>query len=162
MTTVPVVSRRTLLGTVYARLRDQVPAASGYVTEAGQVPPYDGNDGKFEAVPTVDTAGHVKPYWVLVGGAGDPIVDRDLGDTVVELDWPLTVTCAAGWAADLLELAGDVHTALFRWAPDLGAGYSAGPFRPPPGFQAPSLLDRDVTPHRPYLQLQFTTLITAS
>jgi hypothetical protein len=142
------VELRPLAAAVKAQL-ETVANATGYVNEAVAVPLLANGDGR------------VEPYWVFHPGGGDPEIERDLADCAVELDWAFQVTCGAGFVEDLQALVDRVNVALFRWVP-LVDGLVCGPLRPPPGFRPPLLLDRTVSPHRPYMPLQFTSLITAT
>lgn len=144
MTTISV---RTLTATVHARLAGTVTHATGYVGEADDVPLIANSDRR------------AAPYWVLHPALGSEDAELDLGDTLQAVDWPIQVTCAAGYTDDLQALVDRVHDALYRFEMTI-PGLVCGPFRPPPGYAAPFLLDRDVTPHRPYVPLQYVAPIT--
>lgn len=143
-----VVSLPEVSAAVMARL-GTVSNATGFEGEAVNVPLIPGGDGR------------AKPYWVYRPGAGDPAVEPDLGDCAVELAWSMSLTCAAGTVEDLLHLVDRVNTALYRWIPTV-AGYVCGPLRPPPGFRTSVQLDRSTTPHRPFMVLEFGSIITAT
>lgn len=143
------ISVRTLTGAVFDRLQATVTHAKGYVSEADNPPLVAGGDGR------------PAPYWVLHPSFGSEGAELDLGDSIVAVDWPIGVTCVAGYPDDLQALVDRVHAALYRWEPAV-TGLVCGPFRPPPGYQAPFLLARDVTPHRPYVPLQYVAPITAA
>lgn len=146
MTTISV---RTLTAAVQARLADAVTDAQRYTSEADKVPLIPDSDGRAVA------------YYVLHPTSGSEDGELDLGDTVTAIDWGIQVTCAAGYVLDLQALVDRVHAAMYRWEPTVD-GLVCGPFRPPPGYSAPFLLDRDVTPHRPYVPLQYVAPITAA
>lgn len=143
-----VINRSPLVAAVRARLLS-VTNAVGYVTEPVNVP-------------TTDQAGHVVPYWVLHASTGTPSPEQDLGDTAVDLDWWIQVTCAGAFPDDVHALVTRVDAALYRWEPTV-PGYACGRLVPPPGYApGPLLLDRTVTPFRPFAALQFQTRITAT
>lgn len=146
MTTISV---RTLVKAVTDHLTDTVSNAKQYVSEADDVPLIPGSDGR------------VVPYYVVHPAVGSIDAELDLADTIVAIDWPVQVTCAAGYVLDLPALVDRVHAALYRWEPAV-TGLVCGPFAPPPGYQAPFLLDRDISPHRPYVPLQYVTSITTA
>lgn len=141
------ISVRALTTIVTGRLTAQLPNVPWYVTEATDVPLIPNSDGR------------AVPYWVLHPMAPSTDAEPDLADTVVDAYWMFQVTCAAGATADLTALMDRVHAALYRWVPSV-AGLVVGQLKPPPGYQPPVLLDRDVTPHRPYAPLQYQALIT--
>lgn len=106
--------------------------------------------------------GRVKPYVILWPSPGTPADERDVADTAVDLDWTIQLTCAAGTLDDLQGLVSRVDAAFYRWQPVID-GLVCGPFKPPPGFDpGPARLDRDFTPHRPYVPLQYRTTVTAT
>lgn len=145
LTTVPYAQ---LVAAVRTRLAT-VTNATGYDLEAVDVP-LQPNSG-----------GRAAPYWVLTPGLGSPGSELDLGDTTVDVDWLIQVTCAAGNTDDLTLLVDRVHVALFRWAPTV-SGLVCGPFKPPPGYRPEVQTDRSVTPHRPFVPLQYVAPITAN
>jgi hypothetical protein len=148
VTVTAAIDRKALADAVETRLRDQLPDVEGYQGEAVDVPLADGGDGR------------VVPYWVLHVAPGGPTDQQDLGDTVIDLDWPFQITCAGGTEADVQALMSDVDAAIFRWRPVI-AGLVCGPCKPPFGFTGiPIQLDRSVTPHRPFVPLQYVTTIT--
>lgn len=149
MTTPVVVSLRDLYLAVMARLATIPNVDHVYETEAKDVALLDHGDGL------------AAPYLVFHPGAGDPGIEQDLADTNVVLDWRFQVTCAAGLTEDLLELVDRTNTALYRWIPVVD-GLICGQLHMPPGFQVGIQLDRQITPHRPFLPLQFTSTITAT
>lgn len=148
MTDLVVVPLSPLAAAVKARL-DTIPNATGFLSEAVDVPTIAQGDKR------------AKPYWVFHPGDGDPLVEPDLGDSAVELAWSFSVTLAAGLQEDLLQLADRAKPLLFRWVPVV-EGLVCGQLHTPPGFTAPLLLDRQVSPHRPYLVWQFTSIITSA
>lgn len=106
--------------------------------------------------------GRVQPYVILWPSPGTPSAEQNMADTSVDLDWLIQITCAAGYLADLLALVNRVDAAFYRWQPVID-GYACGPFKPPTGYDpGPARLDRSVTPHRPFLPLQYRTTITAT
>ena len=140
------ISVRALNTAVTDRLEGQLPGVPGWVTEAGDVPTIPNSDGR------------VVPYWVLHASAPSTDAEPDLADTVVDGWWLFQVTAAAGLTVDLTVLVDRIHAALYRWVPAV-PGLVVGQLKPPPGYQAPVLLDRDVTPHRPYAPMQYQALI---
>lgn len=143
------ISVRALTTVITDRLTAELPNVPGYVTEAVDVPLIANSDGR-----TV-------PYWVLHPYAPSTDAEPDLADTVVDGEWMFQVTAAAGLTDDLTALVDRIHAALYRWVP-ASAGLVIGQLKPPPGYQAPALLDRDVTPHRPYMPLQYQALVTTT
>lgn len=151
MTTTPGIDRHLLTMTAYQRLQG-VTGASAWLGEPD-----------VEPLPQIpDSDGRVKPYTILWPGAGTPTLELDAADTAVDLEWTIQITCAAGYPEDLVALVGRVDAAFYRWIPSL-TGLVCDRFRPPPGYDpGPIRLDRDVTPHRPWLPLQYRTTITAT
>lgn len=155
MTVTAAIDRKALADAVDARLRDQLPGVDGYQGEAVDVPLLPDGDGR------------VVPYWVLHVSPGGPSDEQDVADTVVDLVWPFQVTCAGAEAADVQALMSDVDAVIFRWRPTsaeiVAAGLVCGPCKPPEGFTGiPIQIDRSVTPHRPFVPLQYVTTITKS
>lgn len=150
MSVTPAIDRKALADAVEARLRDQLPTVAGYVGEANDVPLAPNGDGR------------VLPYWVLHVASGGPTNQVDLGDCGIDLDWPFQITCAGGTTDDVTALLSDVDAVIFRWRPVVD-GLVCGPCRPPLGFTGtPIQIDRSVTPHRPFMPLQYLTTITKS
>lgn len=145
----PAISRKALADAVMARL-GTVTNVVVYQGEAVNVPVMSASDS------------HVKPYVVLYASPGTPTIEQDVADTAVDLDWLFQITCAAGYPDDLHALVTRVDAALYRWTPTI-TGVVCGPCKPPPGFDpGPMGLDRDVTPHRPYMPLQYRCTVTAT
>lgn len=154
MSVTVAIDRKVLADAVDARLRDQLPGVQGYQGEAVDVPrlPTAGGDA--------NTDGLVVPYWVLHVSPGTPGPELDLADTVVDIDWGFTITCAGAFVADVQALMSDVDAAIFRWRP-IVAGLVCGPCKPPFGFTpGPIRPDRTFTPHRPYVPLEYVSHIT--
>lgn len=149
--TAGVVKRTPLLTLVQERLADQLAGVPAYVGEAGNVPKLAG-----------DPAGRVVPYYVLHPFGGNAAAERALDDsTAVDLDWAIQITCAAGFPMDALAVAQKVDAALFRWR--LGTPMTSTPLRPPDGYDpGPVQVDRDTSPHRFWLPLQYRTTISAT
>lgn len=143
------ISRRLLAAAVDARLRAEIAGVTGYRTEAVDVPIVANSNGR------------AAQYWVLTVSAGTPTDQQDLGDSVVDLDWLIQVTAAAGDEDDVLELVQRIDAALHRWAPTV-SDLVCGPLRPPPGYDALLQLDRSVQPHRPFVPLQYGSRNTAT
>ncbi|HEX8489317.1 MAG TPA: hypothetical protein VF642_12285 [Propionibacteriaceae bacterium] len=143
------IDRAVLTAAAKARL-DTVTGATKSVGEPrGPLPLIPGSDGR------------VKPYAILWPGAGTPGPELDLGDTVVDLDWLIQITCAGGFVEDVQALVTRVDAAFYRWTPVI-EGLSCGPFRPPAGYDpGPVRLDISISPNRPFLPLQYRTTITA-
>lgn len=139
------ISRKALLDAVMARLESEVVGVAVY---RGMV------DGA--AATVVGSNGRVRRYVTLWPSPGTPGTENDLGDSIVDVDWLIQVTCVAAEVDDTLQTAGDVHQVLFRWAPVI-TGVVTGGFRVPPGYDpGPIRVDTDMTPARYYLPLQFT------
>jgi len=143
-----VINPRLMADAVEARART-VANAHGYVLEAGDVPRVEGGDGR------------VEPYWVLTVSPGAPTPEQDVAATVDDLDWLIQFTVAGGWAADVQDLAARLHASLYRWAPTV-AGVVCGPLAPPPGYLPLIQLDRQFTPHRPFVPLQYVSRNTVT
>jgi hypothetical protein len=146
-----VVDRIPLIDAIKDRLSDQLPvtdpATRGYLSEADNVPLL--GDGK-----------HAQRYWVLHPWAGNPDVERDLADVNVQLGWGFQITVAAGYARDAFDLMVRVDAALYRWTPVV-EGYACGRLHPPTGYDpGPPRPDKDFTPHRYWVPLQYQTTIT--
>lgn len=108
------------------------------------------------------TNGFVVPHVALYPGTGTPSDEQNQADTSEDLDWLLQVTVVAGYVDDLMALLTRVDAAFYRWTPTV-TGLVSGPLRPPLGYEpGPVRFDRDVTPHRPWLPLQYATRITTT
>ena len=149
------ISRRALLTAARERAR-LVTNATGWV---GQIGAHYGLQPGVEAPADPPTKGNgdqrVKPYFVLYPGAGTPGDETDAADTLVDLDWPLRITAAAGDIDDLLALVDRIHALFWRWTPDLPNGIQAGPLRVPAGYDPGVITDRNVDPHRLYVPLLY-------
>lgn len=109
-----------------------------------------------------NTNGFVVPHVALYPGTGTPSDEQNQADTTEDLDWLLQVTVVAGYVDDLMALLTRVDAAFYRWTPTI-SGLVCGPLRPPLGFDpGPLQFDKDVTPHRPFLPLQYGARITAT
>lgn len=101
----------------------------------------------------------VVPYAVIFPGFGGPGDEPDLGDATEDRVIPFPVTVAGGDPEDVLALADRIHAALWRWAPGLlgptDSRFIAGPLRTPLGYRAELLVDRGITPHRPFVPLRY-------
>lgn len=142
---------RTVLN---AALWDQLATVSGATKWAGEptlpLPLVPGSDGR------------VAPYLVFWPSFGTPSDEQNLNDTSVDVDWLIQVTCAAGTDDAVAALATRVDAALYRWVPVIN-GLVCGPMKPPSGYDpGPIRLDRNVNPHRPFLPLQYRSIITAT
>lgn len=158
---VTLIARRAIAAAIASRLTG-VTNAVGYVGQIGARNGLPGVTDTPEKPPTKsDKDPRVVPYFILYPGIGGPTDETDLGDTSVDIDYPVTITAAAGDIDDLLALVDRITTQLWRWIPgdDLGRADGhpivAGPLRIPPGYQPPVLLDQAFTPPRHYTQLQF-------
>lgn len=151
----PDISRRLLAGAVAARLAG-VTNATGYYGHVSALNGLPGVTGTPDSPPPKSsTDPRVRPYFVLFPGTGTPTDEVDLADTTVDLNVPFQVTVAAGDIDDLLALTDRVHNLLFRWGPTV-TGFQAGPLRVPPGYSPGVVLtDRDFTPHRLFIPLQY-------
>jgi hypothetical protein len=142
----PTISRKALSDAVKARAAT-ITNCVVYLGEPTNVP---------------NTSGFTVPHIALYPGTGTPSVEQDIADTAVDLDWLLQITVAGGYVDDVLALATRVDAAFYRWTPTV-TGLVCGPLKPPAGYDpGPVRFDRDVTPHRPFLPLQYTTRITAT
>lgn len=146
-------SRRELARKVHDRL-----AGGWLLVYFGEVP---------DRVPTLerngvkDPSGRVRSYAVVYPGAGTPDTDTDLGDSADDLDWGVQITVAAGFLDDVLDAADYVHARLHRWRPTGLTGAHTDGLTPPPGFDpGPVRRDRDVTPPRFWLPLQYRLTAT--
>lgn len=140
-----VVDAQPLKAAVVERLITECPDILGFPNgEAVDVPYLPDSDQR------------VVPYWVLAPSTTTPGDEHDLGDTMVDGDWFLQITVAAGMTDDLLAATAKIQAALYRWAPTVD-GVVCGPLRPPIGFQPRTLWDRQETPKRPYIALQYVS-----
>lgn len=146
-----VVSRTALLELVKARLTSRLAGVPQYVGEAGDVPAING-----------DPARRVVGYYVLYPFGGNPAAERAIDDHVdVDVQWGLQITCAGGFVNDALSIAQRVESALFGWR--LGTPMASGKLRPPDGYDpGPVQVDRDTSPHRFWVPLQYGTTISAT
>jgi hypothetical protein len=111
---------------------------------------------------TPDPSGRVAPYVVSFGGIGRPVVEPDVAQTMVELDWPVHLICVAGFRDDVLALVDRVHSWLFRWSPVIN-GVAVGHLEPPLGYEPPPPRRIDaVQPVRFEVPLQYRLAVTAS
>lgn len=152
-----VVEWRLVTDTVLGRLGTVDPADSTIWHGTGDLAGVTIYDGDVPArVPLLDDPSHrVAPYVVLRSSIGNGFdSERGLNDVNVDSQPLYTATCVAGWRADCEQLAATVHGLLFRWAPTL-TGHGFGLMRPPAGYQPPILPDRDVSPPRFYVPLQY-------
>lgn len=160
----PTISRRVLANTIVTRLTG-ITNATGYY---GQIGPMNGLPGvtgtPADPPPKSADDPRVQPYFVVYPGAGGPGDETDLGDTLLDLDFPVAITAAAGDIDDLLALIDRITVLLWRWTPtDLppvaGRRVVAGPLRIPPGYDPLLLRDDQFTPPRHYAQMQFITTV---
>lgn len=147
-----VIRHSPLVDVVEGRLTDQLPTVKGYLSEATDVPLAPGSS-------------RVGRYYVLhpFGGSLNP--ERALGEGAVDKDWTVQITAAAGTPRDALAVATLVDAAMMLWTPTFPPelGWRAGWFKPPDGYDpGPVQTDRDYTPHRYFLPLQYRTTITAT
>lgn len=147
-------SRRLLGRAVYDRLAGDWLAV--YFGEVADEVPVLSKDGE------PDPSGRVVAYAVVHPTAGNPNDDTDLGDSSIDLDWGVQVTVAAGFTDDALAAVDFVHTRLHRWRPADLDGFHTDGLVPPPGYDpGPLRRDRDTTPHRLWLPLQYRLTATA-
>lgn len=147
-----VIRHSPLVDVIEARLDEHVPGVQGFLTEATNV----------ALVP--NGGGRVARYYVLhpFGGAANP--EDALDGSGVAKDWTVQITAAAGTPRDVLALATLIDAAMWHWQPVFpDQGWVAGWFTPPDGYEAPApIIDKDYTPHRYWLPLQYRTTITAT
>jgi hypothetical protein len=144
------VSRKVLVDAVLARLGTVTNATGWLMKPDGPVPVKDGTDGI------------VGPHWLLYPSPGTPGPELDLGDTVVDVDMVLQVTCVTGDPDDLPPLITRIDDALYRWTPTI-TGLVCGPLRPPPGYDpGPAREDISVKPSRFWVPLQYVLPATAT
>jgi len=140
--TADAIARDAVVAAVTARLTSQLTGVLRYDLEAVDVPLIPGSGSR------------VQPYYVLTPFPGGPSGEDDLADTLVDIEFSCQITCVAAEVGDLMSLVTRVDAAMLRWSATI-PGLGCGRFRPPPGYQPPTLLDRTVTPHRPYVPLQY-------
>lgn len=159
-----LITRRPIVAAVAERLTG-VTNATGYVGAIGAMNGLPGVTSTPAQPPTKSADDkRVQPYFVLYPGIGGTVDEQDLADTLVDIDYPVAITAAAGDVNDLLALVDRITALLWRWAPtDLppvaGRAVVAGPLRYPPGYAPPLLTDAAFTPARQYTQLQFVTTV---
>lgn len=144
------VNRRALAGAIAARLAT-VTNATGFYGQIGR-----GLDGTLGGDPQPKSADdlRVQPYFVLYPGAGSDGPDSSLGDRAADVTLDPLVTVAAGDVDDLLAAVDRIDAALSLWTPVV-EGHVCGRLRPPPGYSAPQLVDRDFEPVRLYVPLRY-------
>lgn len=136
-----------------------VPNLTVYYGQVGRRVPGD-EVTPLDPPPKSPTDPRVKPYAVLFPGLATPTDELDLADTLVDGDFPIQVTVAAGDIEDLLAAVTRVHDRLYRWVPAV-PGHVCGPFRPPTGFRLDRhLVDQAFTPNRLYMPLQYQLTVT--
>lgn len=149
------ISRRLLLNAVATRLV-AVTHATGYVGQVGAhngLPGVTGTPGDPPRKSPTDP--RVAPYFVLEPQAGTESDEGDLGDCLVDLDWPFTVRAAAGDTADLLSLVDRIDALLWRWSPGQVGDAHTGRVMHQPGYTPPIVTDTTQTPHRLFTPLQY-------
>lgn len=135
---------------------DTISNASKYLSEPVGVPL------KLNAGGLPNTDGLVVPYLVIHPFVGTRDVELNLSDTSEDLSWSFQVTVASSDPEDVLPLVDRVMAAFYRWTPTV-SGLVCGPVKPPPGYEpGPPRPDRDYTPHRFFVPLQFVTTITTN
>ncbi|AIY17782.1 hypothetical protein GUY44_07140 [Pimelobacter simplex] len=154
--------RRLLLShQVDARLRALPVAGPAVTVYEGEIP----NPAPLLTMPgtnTPDPSGRVAPYVVHFGGVGTPVVEPDVADSMVELDWPVHLLCVAGYRDDCLDLVDRVHAWLYRWSPVVD-GVAVGRLTQPLGYEpAPPRRIDTVQPVRFEVPLQYRLAATAS
>jgi len=149
------VSRRQLGNLVAEHLAVLAPTTIGYYGQIGR-PLTPALAGAIPASPPVKSSSdpRVKPYFVLYPGAGTDGPDTPLCGTPDGLTWSFRITAAAGDVEDFLALVDRIDARLIGWAP-IVAGYLPGRVGRQPGYDAPQLVDEQVTPPRVYTLLQY-------
>ncbi len=152
----PAISRRLVARAIGTRLAT-VTNATGWYGQIGAKYGLPGvTDTPNAPLPKSTDDPRVQPYFVLYPGVGSPSGEGDVADTFVDLVEVVQVTVAGGDVDDVLALADRVDAALYRWEPDVAVtGVKCGPLRPPPGYAPPLLTDRDITPARLFVPLQY-------
>lgn len=156
MSVVPI--RRKVLGDlVDTRLGGVTGAPTIYRGEIPDQPPLIMNG------PNPDPSGRVAKHVVWYGGGGNPIVEQDIADVNIELDWSFTTICVAGYHDDCVDLVDDVTLRLHRWIPALN-DHVFGRVKPPPGFDpgSPRRIDLKGLPPRFELPLLWRLYVTTS
>lgn len=150
------ISRRLLSNAMATRALG-VTNATGYVGQVGAMNGLPGNDDTTPADPPTKGAGdlRVQPYFILFSAVGVPGSELDLGDSLVDLDWPIQITAAGGDIDDVLALVDRIHNLFWRWTPAAADGVICGPLRVPDGWNPGVLTDRQFTPHRFYVPLRY-------
>lgn len=149
------ISLRPLVAAIVAR-GATISNAAPYLSEPINVPLKLDGDGD------PNTDGLVVPYFVIHPFVGTRDLEVNLADTSEDMSWPFQVTVASSDPEDVLPLVDRVMAAYYRWTPAV-AGLVCGPCKPPPGYEpGPPRPDRDYTPHRFFVPLQFVTTITAT
>lgn len=150
----PSIQRRQLLLAVATRLAT-VSNATGYIGQVGAMYGLPGVTTPADPPAKSPTDPRVRPYFVLEPATGAPTDQTDLGDCLVDLDWPFTVRAAAGDASDLLALIDRIDGLLWRWSPGPVAGAQTGRVTRQPGYDPPLLIDDAQNPPRHYSPLQY-------
>lgn len=135
-------------------------AVDARLAAISQDPPVSRYIGKPTKVPLIAGTESVQRYTVFYPFFGNPSLEQDLARATRDVDWLLQVSCFAHTFLDCFALARDIDALLHGWTPAV-AGYSAGPLRPPEGYDpGPPREDDSVKPSRWLLPLQYRTRIT--
>lgn len=165
----PKIRRKVLGDQLEARLlllpgAPVVTLYRGEVSAAGRRPPVAGDPGQppllLDALGNPDPSGRVAPYVVLFDGTGPTDLEPDLAGMNEDLRWTPQTTVVAGFSPDCAQLVDRVCAWIYRWSPSL-PGVAAGRLETPPGYDAgPPRPDRQVSPPRFFVPLQWRLDLT--
>lgn len=159
------IRRRSLSALLEQHLQQLTAVVPEVSVFMGEVPPAE--DLPVKTITTGETtvpdpSGRIAPYVVAHTGDGTPFDGETPldGDWSGSLDWPFTLTLAAGFTADLEHLLDETHILFDRWRPapvgEAYAGLRFGHATPPDGFDAgPIRRDPSVKPVRFFIALPF-------
>ena len=106
----------------------------------------------------MDADGRAHPY-AAVYPSGGRVVALALCGQHVDGAWSAQVTCAGGDRARCMRAVARVRGALTDWAPTV-TGLSVAPLAELDDYSPESRVDRDVSPSRTWVALQFTADVT--
>ena len=137
-------------------LVDVDPVTTAVLTQLRTVTGLDVFDG--EPTARMDSDGRAHPY-AAVYPSGGRVVALALCGQHVDGAWSAQVTCAGGDRARCMRAVARVRSALTDWAPTV-TGLSVAPLAELDDYSPESRVDRDVSPSRTWVALQFTADVT--
>jgi hypothetical protein len=143
--------RRKVLGDQLQQRLDQLPGAPTVTVYRGEVP---------TSPPVLPDSDRIAPYVVLFDGTGPVNLEPDLAGVNEDLRWTPQITVAAAFSPDCAQLVDRVFAWVHRWSPVI-ENVAAGGLVPPPGFDPGGpRADRQVSPPRFFVPLQWQLDLT--